>query len=151
MLSCTVAVFSFSDSAWERGCGRRKGNEFDLDAIRERVSRGDIKVAAIQRSRGYAQRKSLYIDQIAEAVKVIKDACPDTVIMVDNCYGEFTEDREPTDVGADVFVGSLMKNLGAGFALSGGYCVGGREVIADIADRLTAPCVGKSLGSGKCR
>ncbi|MBR3681226.1 MAG: methionine gamma-lyase family protein [Clostridia bacterium] len=124
-----------------------KGNEFDLDAIRERVSRGDIKVAAIQRSRGYAQRKSLYIDQIAEAVKVIKDACPDTVIMVDNCYGEFTEDREPTDVGADVFVGSLMKNLGAGFALSGGYCVGGREVIADIADRLTAPCVGKSLGA----
>ncbi|MBQ2793471.1 MAG: methionine gamma-lyase family protein [Clostridia bacterium] len=124
-----------------------KGNEFDLDAIRERVSRGDIKVAAIQRSRGYAQRKSLYIDQIAEAVRVIKDACPDTVIMVDNCYGEFTEDREPTDVGADVFVGSLMKNLGAGFALSGGYCVGGREVIADIADRLTAPCVGKSLGA----
>ena len=124
-----------------------KGNEFDFDAIRERVSRGDIKVAAIQRSRGYAQRKSLYIDQIAEAVRVIKDACPDTVIMVDNCYGEFTEDREPTDVGADVFVGSLMKNLGAGFALSGGYCVGGREVIADIADRLTAPCVGKSLGA----
>ncbi len=124
-----------------------KGGEFDLDAIRERVSRGDIKVAAIQRSRGYAQRKSLYIDQIAEAVRVIKDACPDTVIMVDNCYGEFTEDREPTDVGADVFVGSLMKNLGAGFALSGGYCVGGREVIADIADRLTAPCVGKSLGA----
>ncbi len=124
-----------------------KGNEFDLDAIRERVSRGDIKVAAIQRSRGYAQRKSLYIDQIAEAVRVIKDACPETVIMVDNCYGEFTEDREPTDVGADVFVGSLMKNLGAGFALSGGYCVGRRDVIEDIADRLTAPCVGKSLGA----
>lgn len=124
-----------------------KGNEFDLDAIRERVAKGDIKVAAIQRSRGYAQRKSLYIDQIAEAVKVIKDACPDTIIMVDNCYGEFTEDREPTDVGADVFVGSMMKNLGAGFAVSGGYCVGKRDVIEDIADRLTAPCVGKSLGA----
>ena len=123
------------------------GNEFDLDAIRERVAKGDIKVAAIQRSRGYAQRKSLYIDQIAEAVKVIKDACPDTIIMVDNCYGEFTEDREPTDVGADVFVGSMMKNLGAGFAVSGGYCVGKRDVIEDIADRLTAPCVGKSLGA----
>ena len=123
------------------------GNDFDLEAIRERVAKGDIKVAAIQRSRGYAQRKSLYIDQIAEAVKVIKDACPDTVIMVDNCYGEFTEDREPTDVGADVFVGSMMKNLGAGFAVSGGYCVGRREVIEDIADRLTAPCVGKSLGA----
>jgi len=123
------------------------GNDFDLDAIRERVGKGDIKVAAIQRSRGYAQRKSLYIDQIREAVKVIKDACPDTIIMVDNCYGEFTEDREPTDVGADVFVGSMMKNLGAGFAVSGGYCVGRADVIEDIADRLTAPCVGKSLGA----
>ncbi len=122
-------------------------SQFDLDAIRARVSRGDIKVAAIQRSRGYAQRKSLYIDQIAEAIRVIKDACPDTVIMVDNCYGEFTEDREPTDVGADVFVGSMMKNLGAGFAVSGGYCVGRAEVIEDIADRLTAPCIGKSLGA----
>ena len=124
-----------------------KGNEFDLDAIRERVSRGDIRVAAIQRSRGYSQRKSLTIDKIAEAIKVVKDACPETIIMVDNCYGEFTEDREPTDVGADVFVGSMMKNLGAGFAVSGGYCVGRREVIEDIAERLTAPCVGKSLGA----
>ena len=123
------------------------GNDFDLEAIRARVARGDVKVAAIQRSRGYAQRKSLYIDQIAEAVRVIKDACPDTIIMVDNCYGEFTEDREPTDVGADVFVGSMMKNLGAGFAVSGGYCVGRADVIEDIADRLTAPCVGKSLGA----
>ena len=123
------------------------GNDFDLEAIRARVARGDVKVAAIQRSRGYAQRKSLYIDQIAEAVRVIKDACPDTVIMVDNCYGEFTEDREPTEVGADVFVGSMMKNLGAGFAVSGGYCVGRADVIEDIADRLTAPCVGKSLGA----
>ena len=67
--------------------------------------------------------------------------------MVDSCYGEFTEDREPTDVGADVFVGSMMKNLGAGFAVSGGYCVGRRDVIEDIAERLTAPCVGKSLGA----
>jgi cystathionine beta-lyase family protein involved in aluminum resistance len=123
------------------------GNEFDLDAIRARVAKGDIKVAAIQRSRGYSQRKSLTIDKIAEAIRAVKESCPDTVIMVDNCYGEFTEDREPTDVGADVFVGSMMKNLGAGFAVSGGYCVGRREVIEDIAERLTAPCVGKSLGA----
>ena len=123
------------------------GNEFDIDAIRERMARGDVRVAAIQRSRGYAQRKSLTIDKIAEAIKVIKEVSPDTVIMVDNCYGEFTEDREPTDVGADVFVGSMMKNLGAGFAVSGGYCVGRREVINDIAERLTAPCVGKDLGA----
>ena len=124
-----------------------KGNDFDLDAIRERVSRGDIKVAAIQRSRGYSQRKSLTIEKIEEAIKVVKEVSPNTVIMVDNCYGEFTEDKEPTDVGADVFVGSMMKNLGAGFAVSGGYCVGKREVIEDIAERLTAPCVGKDLGA----
>ena len=123
------------------------GDEFDLDAIKARVSKGDIKVAAIQRSRGYSQRKSLTIDKIAEAIATIKAACPDTVIMVDNCYGEFTEDREPTDVGADVFVGSMMKNLGAGFAVSGGYCVGRHDVIEDIAERLTAPCVGKDLGA----
>ena len=123
------------------------GDEFDLDAIRKRCSESFVKVAAIQRSRGYAQRKSLTIDKIAEAIKAIKEVSPETVIMVDNCYGEFTEDREPTDVGADVFVGSMMKNLGAGYAVSGGYCVGTRVVIEDIAERLTAPCVGKSLGA----
>ena len=123
------------------------GNDFDLEAIKERCARGDIRVAAIQRSRGYAQRKSLTIDKIAEAIKVIKAASPETLVMVDNCYGEFTEDREPTAVGADVFVGSMMKNLGAGFAVSGGYCVGRREVIEDIAERFSAPCVGKELGA----
>ena len=123
------------------------GSEFDLEAIRKRFSEGFVKVAAIQRSRGYSQRKSLTIDQIAEAIRTVKEVSPDTVIMVDNCYGEFTEDREPTDVGADVFVGSMMKNLGAGFALSGGYCVGRADIIEDVAERLTAPCVGKSLGA----
>ncbi len=123
------------------------GDEFDLEAIRRRFSGEFVKVAAIQRSRGYAQRKSLTIDKIEEAIKVIKEVSPDTVIMVDNCYGEFTEDREPSDVGADVFVGSMMKNLGAGFAVSGAYCVGRRDVIEDIAERLTAPCVGKDLGA----
>ena len=123
------------------------GDDFDIDAIKERISRGDVKVAAIQRSRGYSQRKSLTIDKIERAIKAVKEACPDTVVMVDNCYGEFTEDREPTDVGADVFVGSMMKNLGAGFAVSGGYCVGRRDIIEDIAERFSAPCVGKSLGA----
>ncbi len=123
------------------------GDEFDIEAIKLRVEKGDIKVAAIQRSRGYSQRKSLTIEKIEKAIKAVKDACPKTIVMVDNCYGEFTEDREPTDVGADVFVGSMMKNLGAGFAVSGGYCVGKKEVIEDIAERLTAPCVGKDLGA----
>lgn len=123
------------------------GNDFNLDKIYERVSRGDVTVAAIQRSRGYSQRKSLVIDKIAEAISTVKRACPDTVVMVDNCYGEFCEDREPSEVGADVFVGSMMKNLGAGFAVSGGYCVGKAKIIEDISERLTAPCVGKSLGA----
>ncbi len=123
------------------------GNDFDLEAIKERLSRGGVRVAAIQRSRGYSQRKSLTIAQIEEAIKLIKSVSPDTIVMVDNCYGEFTEDKEPSDVGADVFVGSMMKNLGAGFAVSGGYCVGRRDVIEDIAERFSAPCVGKDLGA----
>jgi len=123
------------------------GDDFDIEAIKERLLASPVKVAAIQRSRGYAQRKSLTIDQIERAIKAVKEVSPDTIIMVDNCYGEFTEDREPTDVGADVFVGSMMKNLGAGFAVSGAYCVGRRDVIEDIAERLTAPCIGKDLGA----
>ncbi len=123
------------------------GDEFDLEAIKKRVSEKNVKVVAIQRSRGYSQRKSLTIDKIAEAIKVVKEADENAIIMVDNCYGEFTEDREPTEVGADVFVGSMMKNLGAGHAVSGGYCVGRRDVIEDIAERLTSPCIGKSLGA----
>ncbi len=123
------------------------GDDFDLEAITRRISRGDVKVAAIQRSRGYAHRRSLTIDKIEAAIKAVKAACPDTIVMVDNCYGEFTEDREPTDVGADVFVGSMMKNLGAGYATSGAYCVGRADVIEDIAERFSAPCVGKDLGA----
>ena len=124
-----------------------KDGDFDIEAIKERLSKSFVKVAAIQRSRGYAQRKSLTIDQLEVAIKAIKEVSPETLIMVDNCYGEFTEDREPTDVGADVFVGSMMKTLGAGFAVSGAYCVGTKTVIEDIADRLTAPCIGKDLGA----
>ena len=123
------------------------GDDFDIEAIKERLKKGGVRVAAIQRSRGYSQRKSLTIDKIERAIKAVKEISPETVVMVDNCYGEFTEDREPTDVGADVFVGSMMKNLGAGFAVSGGYCVGRRDVIEDIAERFTAPCIGKDLGA----
>ena len=124
------------------------GDEFDLGAIRRRLTDGPfVRLVAIQRSRGYARRRSLTIDRIAEAIALVREVSPDTLIMVDNCYGEFTEDREPAEVGADVFVGSMMKNLGAGLAVSGAYCVGRARVIEDIAERLTAPCVGKSLGA----
>ncbi|MBQ8290261.1 MAG: methionine gamma-lyase family protein [Clostridia bacterium] len=123
------------------------GDDFDYEKIKERISRGDVTVAAIQRSRGYSHRRSLTIDKIERAIRTVKEACPNTLVMVDNCYGEFCEDREPTHVGADVFVGSMMKNLGAGFATSGAYCVGRREVIEDIAERFSAPCIGKDLGA----
>ena len=122
-------------------------SEFDIEKIKSRLSESFVKVVAIQRSRGYAHRKSLTIEKIEKAIAAIKEVSPDTIVMIDNCYGEFTEDKEPTDVGADVFVGSMMKNLGAGFANSGGYCVGRRDVIEDIAERLTAPCIGKDLGA----
>jgi len=123
------------------------GDEFDLDAIRRRFSGEFVKVAAIQRSRGYANRRTFTIDKIEKVIALIHEVSPKTVVMVDNCYGEFTEDREPSDVGCDVFVGSMMKNLGAGFAVSGAYCVGKKAVIAEIAERLTAPCIGKDLGA----
>ncbi len=122
-------------------------NDFDIDAIRARLAESFVRVAAIQRSRGYSQRKSLTIDKLERVIAAVKEVSPETIIMVDNCYGEFTENREPTDVGADVFVGSMMKNLGAGFAVSGGYCVGRADVIEDISERLSAPCIGKSLGA----
>ncbi len=122
-------------------------NDFDIQKISERLKTSPVRVVAIQRSRGYSQRKSLTIEKIESVIKEVKKVSPDSIVMVDNCYGEFTEDKEPTEVGADVFVGSMMKNLGAGFAVSGGYCVGRHDIIEDIAERLTAPCIGKSLGA----
>lgn len=121
-------------------------NDFDLDAIKGRASKNDIKLIEIQRSRGYSTRKSLTIDKIEKAIKAIREVNKDVIIMVDNCYGEFVEEKEPTDVGADVIVGSLMKNLGAGIATSGAYISGKRDVIELCAERLTAPGVGKEIG-----
>ena len=122
-------------------------NDFDYVSIEERVKKGNIKLIEIQRSRGYAQRKSLTIEQIEKVIKIIKNIDSRIIIMVDNCYGEFVEDKEPTEVGADVFISSLMKNLGAGIATSGGYIVGTKKIVHQIAERLTAPCVGKDLGA----
>ncbi len=122
-------------------------NDFDYEKIKERLSRKDVKLVEIQRSRGYSQRKSLNIDKIEKVINVIRQVNEDVIIMVDNCYGEFVEDKEPTEVGADIFVSSLMKNLGAGIATSGGYVVGKKQYINSIAERLTAPCVGKDMGA----
>lgn len=122
-------------------------NDFDYEKIAERVRQGNVKLIELQRSRGYSQRKSLTMDKIEKVIKVIKDNNPEIIVMVDNCYGEFVEDKEPTEVGADIFVSSLMKNLGAGIATSGGYIVGKQKYIHSIAERLTAPCIGKDLGA----
>ena len=122
-------------------------SDFDYAKIRERLSRNDVKLVEIQRSRGYSQRKSLNIDKIERVIKEIREVNQEVIIMVDNCYGEFVEDKEPTEVGADIFVSSLMKNLGAGIATSGGYVVGKKKYINLIAERLTAPCVGKDMGA----
>lgn len=121
-------------------------NDFDYDRIIERVKKGNIKLIEIQRSRGYSQRKSLTIEKIQKIIGEIKKINSNIIIMVDNCYGEFVEEKEPVEVGADLFVSSLMKNLGAGIATSGGYVVGKKDIIHQVAECLTAPCVGKNMG-----
>lgn len=122
-------------------------NKFDLEKIKERLSKGDVKLVEIQRSRGYSSRKSLNIAQIEECINVIRSVNKNVIIMVDNCYGELVEMKEPGHIGADVVVGSLMKNLGGGIATSGGYIAGKTKYIEMIADRLTSPGVGKELGA----
>lgn len=122
-------------------------NKFDLEKIKERLAKGDVKLVEIQRSRGYSSRKSLNIAQIEECINVIRSVNKNVIIMVDNCYGELVEMKEPGHVGADVVVGSLMKNLGGGIATSGGYIAGKTKYIEMIADRLTSPGVGKGLGA----
>ena len=121
-------------------------NDFDIEAIRARLSRQDVKLVEIQRSRGYSTRKSLSIEKIERAIKAIREVNKKVIIMVDNCYGEFVEEKEPTEVGADIAVGSLMKNLGAGIATSGAYIVGRADLIELCAERLTAPGIGKEIG-----
>ena len=121
-------------------------NDFDIEKIKERLSKQDIKLVEIQRSKGYSTRKSLTIEKIEKAIKAIREVNQEVIIMVDNCYGEFVEEKEPSEVGADIIVGSLMKNLGAGIATSGAYIAGRKDLIELCAERLTAPGVGKEIG-----
>ncbi len=122
-------------------------NEFDEEAIVGRLRKNDVKLVEIQRSRGYSARKSLTIAQISHLVSRIREVNTEVIIMVDNCYGELVEDREPGHAGADLVVGSLMKNLGGGVAPTGGYIAGRADLIAMAADRLTAPGLGKEQGA----
>ena len=121
-------------------------NDFDIETIVTRLKKKDVKLVEIQKSRGYSTRKSLTIDKIERVIKEIRKVNQDVIIMVDNCYGEFVEEKEPIEVGADIAVGSLMKNLGAGIATSGAYIVGKKDLIELCAERLTSPGIGKEIG-----
>ncbi|MBP3463658.1 MAG: methionine gamma-lyase family protein [Clostridia bacterium] len=121
-------------------------DNFDIEKIRERLAVKDVKMVEIQRSRGYATRKSLTMDKIQRAIEVVREVNDEVIIMVDNCYGEFVDEIEPVDVGADFMVGSLIKNLGGGLAPNGAYIVGKKDIIELCAERLTAPGQGKEVG-----
>lgn len=119
---------------------------FDYENIRKAMNE-HTKMVTIQRSKGYQTRPTLSVSQIGELIHFIKEINPNVICMVDNCYGEFVETIEPTDVGADLCVGSLIKNPGGGLAPIGGYIVGQEEYIAQCAYRLTAPGLGKEVGA----
>ena len=121
-----------------------KENEFDTEKIIERVAKKNIKLIEIQRSIGYSTRKSITIEQTEEIIKQIRNVNKEVIILVDNCYCEFVTKKEPIEVGADIAVGSLIKNLGAGIATSGGYVVGKKDLIKLVAERLTG--LGKEIG-----
>ncbi len=116
----------------------------DYDKLAELAK--NAKVGYIQRSRGYSLRPSLCIDIIEKMIKTVKAANPDIIVMVDNCYGEFVETREPLSVGADLIIGSLIKNPGGGIASTGGYICGRADLVEKCADRLTCVGMGKEVG-----
>lgn len=120
-------------------------NQIQLEEVKKAINH-KTKIVAIQRSTGYSDRRALTIEEIEEAIKSIREYNKDVIIFVDNCYGEFLEIKEPTDVGADIMAGSLIKNPGGGIALSGGYVVGKADLIEQVANRSTAPGIGKECG-----
>ncbi|HHU70606.1 MAG TPA: hypothetical protein GXZ21_01065 [Clostridiales bacterium] len=122
------------------------GGEFDWEGIRNAIN-PKTKLATIQRSKGYDSRPTLSVKSIGELIKFIKGIRPDIICMVDNCYGEFVETIEPTDVGADLCVGSLIKNPGGGLAPTGGYIVGRSKYVENASYRLSAPGLGKEVGA----
>ena len=124
-----------------------KNGKIAADKTVSAVKKLKPKLVFIQRSRGYSQRDALSVADIARAADKIKNANPETLIMVDNCYGEFVEAHEPTEFGADLIVGSLIKNAGGGFAPTGGYIAGKKDLISLVAGRLTAPSLGNEVGS----
>ncbi|WP_186090307.1 methionine gamma-lyase family protein [Jeotgalicoccus aerolatus] len=123
-----------------------KDDQFDVETILNSINK-NTKIVGIQRSRGYSSRKSMNINEIEEIIKVIKEKHPEVIIFVDNCYGEFAEEREPLEAGADIMAGSLIKNPGGGLAKMGGYVAGKEKLIERVSYRLTVPGVGKEMGA----
>ena len=123
-----------------------ENNDFNYEEVTKRVSKNDIKVIEIQRSRGYSLRKSITLDKIEKVIKEIRKVNNTAIIMIDNCYGEITNKIEPSNIGADILVGSLIKNLGGGISPNGAYVVGKKELIELVAERLTLPGEGKEVG-----
>ena len=124
-----------------------RGDDFDYEAICQRISRRDVRLVEIQRSCGYSSRKGLTIEQIRKVCSMINEIDPSVIVMCDNCYGELVEKQEPTEVGVHIMAGSLMHNMGGGIATSGGYIAGRADLIEQVADRLTSPGMGKYLGA----
>lgn len=135
----------------ERGIRYREialdiNGEPDLEAIRTGI-KADTRMVLIQRSRGYSLRPALRCEQIEQIIKIIRQVNKNTIIFVDNCYGEFTEQLEPTQLGADLMAGSLIKNPGGGLAPAGGYVLGRKDLVEEVAYHVTAPGLGKELGA----
>lgn len=120
--------------------------QFNYEAIKEAINE-KTKLVTIQRSKGYDSRPTFSVEQIGQLISFVKSIKPEVVVMVDNCYGEFIEKIEPSDVGADMIVGSLIKNPGGGLAPIGGYIAGTKECIEKCAYRLTSPGLGKEVGA----
>lgn len=121
-------------------------DDFDYGQIKEYIQNNKVKVIEIQRSKGYSKRKSISIDKLKKAISFIKNINPNIIIMIDNCYCEFVSKKEPIEVGADIAVGSLIKNLGGGIASNGAYIVGRSDLIKLCGERLTLPGEGKEVG-----
>lgn len=121
-------------------------DDFDYDKIQERLKKSKVKLIEIQRSKGYALRKSISLEKVEKVIKKIREVDKEVIIMIDNCYCEFVGKKEPLEVGADVIVGSLIKNLGGGIAPNGAYIAGRKDLVELAAERLTVPGEGKGVG-----
>lgn len=121
-------------------------NDFDYEKIQERLQKSKVKLIEIQRSKGYAIRESITLDKVERVIKAIREIDKEVIIMIDNCYCEFVGTREPLEVGADVIVGSLIKNLGGGMAPNGAYIAGRKDLVKLAAERLTVPGEGREVG-----